>query len=345
MSEPLFLHASGAEVGKVAPLCVPGSLGAIYTVPGGRARDERAGQIVREHREQGVLGSSFLLDAARYGGAGRVGADAALTPQWLAQQWDRGLEWAMTDSGYVDRDRVDQLDALFDSAVAMRKQAPVGAKFFLQVPADSQWVSKRADEVRERVDRYQIPVAYMFGSSGDPLETRASVQGLLHLLGSPVPSALVRADHAALGALAGGAVLGAMGTSSGRRHIYTSAGRGRRVPGLFSVLLPEGLSFHRSDTLARAIGSSPEQSYWRCHHCSRCEGARLDDIVDPTAAFIHSIESLQDLAAGVLASGEASTAMASWKAKCRSAQFIHTDIAVNLKWDYPKSLKAWTTGS
>lgn len=344
IDEPLFLHASGAQVKTVAPLCAAGHLGAIYTVSGGASRDNAVRKIAQAHRSAAGEGATFLIDAARYDGRDREPADAELSLSWLREQWDHGATWAMTDSGYIHRDRVDQLDAVFAEGALLRSQAPVGAKLLLAVAGDYQWVSHRADDLRKRVDQYELPVVYMFGAEGDPLETHAAVAGLLHLLDSPVPSALARSDHAALGALAGRAVFGAMGTSTRRRHIYPPKKGGGRSAGEFSVLLPEGLSFHRNDTLARAIALSPDESYWHCHHCELCDGRRLDEIFDPTTAFVHSIESLQETARRILSSGDQATAMKSWKAKCADAQFIHSDIeATGIKWTYPMSLTAWVS--
>src|SRR5690606_18342378 len=109
-----------------------------------------------------------------------------------------------------------------------------------------------------------------------------------------------------------------------------------------SALVPQGLSFHRIDTLARAIALSPDELHWLCH-CDRDQGMRLDSIVEDTHAFTHSLLSLTDIARHVLNGGDRDKSLASWGALCRNAQFIHIDIesTTGMKWDYPDFLASW----
>lgn len=341
ISEPFFVHAPYAKVATVAQMCAAESIGAIYTMPKGTSRNSVLRTTVETHRAIAGDTSTVLLDANRYYGQNRLPASAPLNIDWLQRQWDAGISWAITDSGYLERDAHHDLQSLFASAEKLKRQTT--GSFFLSIPADNHWVGARATELRKMVEKHGIPVVYLFGATGDPLATKRAVQGLLHLLDSPVPSALMRTDQAAIGALAGSAVFGAMGISTSLRHIYPpKKGGGFRASSFPSAFLPQGLSFHRTDTLARAIALSPEELHWTCH-CDRCQGMRLDSIFDDTSAFTHSLHSLADVTRHVLTDGGDSASLASWASKCQTAQFTHFDIeaTTGMKWEPPPFLGAW----
>jgi len=337
VAEGFFVHAPSSKVHQVAALCAGDQIGAIYTVPRGSSRIAKLAETLATHRS--IAGDSTVMaDPQLYAGKNRMPASAALEIDWIRHQWDHGLPWALTDSGYVERDAIDDLRALFASGEQIARR--VSGNFLLAVPADFRWVSERPEELRDLVESYGIPVAYMFGASGDPLGRKRAVEGLLHLLASPVPSTLLRTDLSAVGALAAGAPLAAMGTSSSLRHIFPpkSGGPGRLMHP--SAMLPNGLSLHRIDVLARAIALTPDEVHWRCD-CDHCLGARLDNIIDGDQAFIHNVYSACDLVRHVLAGG-VKDALASWAAMCRNAQFVHLDIDSSTQnWNYPTFHGAW----
>lgn len=341
ITESFFVHAPNARVQAIAQLCAAESLGAIYTMPVGKSRDATLKATLATHHEIAGTDATVLVDANRYSGNKRMPASTSLSLEWLQRQWDAGTRWAVTDSGYVERDADDDLRALFAAGDKLARKAT--EPFFLALPIDNQWVTKRASELRNLVEQHGIPVAYLFGSSGDPLASKKAVEGLLHLLDSPVPAAVMRTDQAAIGALAGNAVFGAMGTSTTLRHIYPLGKGGFNNPVQFpSAFLPRGLSYHRIDTLARAISLSPGELHWVCS-CELCQGRRLDSILDETDAFTHSLLSLTDVVRGVLSCGDRDTCLASWSKKCQTAQFVHLDIesTTELRWDAPQFLGAW----
>lgn len=341
LGEAFFIHAPNSKVSAVAQLCTTDALGAVYTMPTGGGRDKTLEKTLKVHR--GIAGdaATVLVDANRYFGNNRLPASAPLNHEWLQRQWDSGITWAVTDSGYLDRAASEDLRTLFAHGKELARKS--SGNFFLAVAADNNWVTERAEEMRTIVEEHGIPVAYMFGSTGDPLGSKKAVEGLLHLLDSPVASGLMRTDQSAIGALAGNATFSAMGTSSSLRHIYPPRKGGGFRPSSFpSALVPQGLSFHRTDTLARAIGLTPDELHWLCP-CERCQGARLDSIYDGDQAFVHSVYAITDVARNVMEGGDRTTSLTSWAAKCRAAQFVHIDISnsTQMKWDYPDFLGAW----
>lgn len=341
IGESFFVHAPNARVHTIAQLCATEAVGAIYTMPVGQSRDTTFEKTLATHREIAGDTATVLADANRYYGASRLPARAPLSLDWLQRQWGAGVTWAITDSGYVDRDADDDLHKLFTSADDLARKT--SGQFFLTVPADNHWVTTRAADLRAIVEQHGIPVIFLFGSTGDPLASKKAVEGLLYLLESAVPSAVMRTDQAAIGALAGNAVFGAMGTSTSLRHIYPPRKGGGFRPSTFpSAFLPQGLSFHRIDTLGRAIALSPDELHWLCQ-CDRCEGGRLDSILDDTHAFTHSLLALTDVSRHVLSGGDRDNSLASWGALCRTAQFTHIDIesTTGMKWDYPDFLGSW----
>lgn len=340
VGESFFVHAPSSKVSSVAPLCAMEALGAVYTMPTGDTRSKTLKSTVELHRHIAGAEATVLVDANRYSGKNRLLASAPLSRRWLEEQWDLGITWAITDSGYVDRGATNDLRALVANAKALSRSTT--GQFFLAVPIDVKWVTEDAEQLRKLVEAHGIPVAYMLGSPGDPLASRKAVEGLLYLLESPVTSALMRTDQSAIGALAGNATFSAMGTSATLRHIYPPrpGGFGPNPPP--SVLVPQGLSHHRTDTLAAAIGLTPDERHWLCE-CERCQAARLDTILDPVDAFSHNVHAITDIARHVLQGGDRAASLRSWTATCRNAQFVHMDIAnsTQMNWNSPRFLAAW----
>ncbi|WP_116951630.1 hypothetical protein [Jiangella endophytica] len=324
---------------KVAQLCAEDAIGAVYTLPSGAKRLEALARTVATHRAIAGDEASVMADAGRYAGTNRVPATAPLSTAWLEAQWAQGIRWALTDSGYVDRDEIDGLRALFRNAAVL----PAAADFMLALPMDTHWVSEHAPDVRRLVEDHGLPVAYMLGADRDPLATRAAVEGLLLLLESPVPSVLLRTDQSAIGALAAGASMSAMGTSSALRHIFPPRPGGPR-PRVFSVLVPQTLSHHGADILAATINSMPEETYWWCP-CAHCQYSRLDDILDPDDAFAHNVHAITEIARHVMDGGDRAQSLASWRALCEQAKHIHSEIAyaTGKSWSRPRFLTAWTS--
>src|SRR5690606_29580957 len=129
------------NVQAVAQLCAAEAVGAIYTMPVGKARDTTFAKTLATHREIAGDTGTVLVDANRYYGANRLPASVPLSHDWLQRQWDAGIAWAISDSGYVDRNADGDLHALFTGADDLARKTK--DRFFLAVPADNHWVTTR----------------------------------------------------------------------------------------------------------------------------------------------------------------------------------------------------------
>lgn len=338
ISESFFVHAKARDAEKVARLCAKDELGAVYTMPSRGRHTEKLAETLATHRLFAGFDSSVLIDAERYRGANYLPASSPLSTGWLQVQWDHGLPWALTDSGYVEQAAYDELNALFRHAEALEHHTH--GQFILALPLDEYWLGKGAEYVRSLIDSYGRPVALMLGAVRDPLRTRDAVQGFLYLLESATPIAMLRTDQSAVGALAAGAAFSAMGTTSSLRHIMPPKG-GPRASNDFSVLIPQGLSYHLSEKVSMAISLSPESRHWHCV-CERCQDARLDTILDEENAYLHNTHAIVDVVRHVLDGGGMRESLLSWTAKCSQALNIHDEIrSTMVKWTRPPLLKAW----
>ena len=84
---------------------------------------------------------------------------------------------------------------------------------------DSRWLVDGTDEIL-RVLNGGGPLALILGDANDPLERRGAVRGLVEIIGELGPQLMVmRCDVGAIGAVACGARLGSIGTTTGVRHV------------------------------------------------------------------------------------------------------------------------------
>lgn len=334
----ILMHASHTEIGRVSAFCKQRRQAPIYTVPRGNLT--AAARRVRE-RHTAVAGadSQILFDADRYSREDRKVAIDPLTPGWLQWQLDAGAPLALTDSGYVGFDRIDTVNSLL--AAASAEIASIDGPGFAVLPIDYMILKERPDYLLEAINSAGVPVALAVGHANDPFGSADAVRGLLLVLTASPPVALLRTDLSAVGALAGGALFGAVGTTSTLRHIWTSKGFGRRGP--TSVLVPRLLSYHHLARLALVAAQLPVDYFW-CD-CIICEGGAVFERVSELSAFAHTIGSIDAVADAVFASG-ASNALVSFREKAISAQFLHTDIEMQMEdrhWASPGSLNSWVT--
>jgi hypothetical protein len=339
VADTLFVQAPNAKVEQVAQLCATDQLGAVITIPTGKSRNTTLVKTVEKFREIAGPDATFIADANQYSGNNRSFAGEDLDEDWLKAQWDTGLPWALTNSGYVSKNDDASLRGLLEAGDRLAKTA--AGNFMLGIPLDVQLVADRADEVRDLVEQFGIPVAFMLGSASDPLGSHKAVKGLVHLLKSPVPTSLLRTDMSAIGALCAGASIAAMGTSSALRHIFPPANGFGRATGV-SAMVPQALSMHRVETIALAMGLTPEELHWNCF-CDGCQGRKLDHILDDVQAFRHNIFSTLDIARHAMSGPDSAANLQSWKSTCTAAQFVHMDIAssTGMRWDTPSFLGGW----
>ena len=332
----ILIHAPQSKVDRVAAFSRNAGITTIYTVAGGN-RIAAADKLLKTHRSIAGSEARILFDANRYSGKNRASGEAPLSQEWVTWQLEHGAPVALTDTGYISVERIDQVDLVLARGAAIASQ--VGGAVMTTLPIDSLILKNSAEQLRTAIDRVGVPVALALGHSNDPFGAVDTVRGLLHLLGSSVSIALLRTDLSAVGAVAAGAQFGAVGTSSTLRHIWPSKGGGRS-PGT-SVLVPRLMSYHLLERLPLVAAQVPADYFW-CD-CNICEGGAVFDHVTEHTAPDHSIGSIATFAANLL-SGTREENLKSFREKAMNAQTLHSEIQVEMedvRWAPARSLDSW----
>lgn len=311
-------------------------VGVVYTLNGRTTRTLRDLTALTMARTGDLSG--VLVDAAQYAGNTRDPAGRPLDPAWIREQFRCGLAWALTDSGYLDNGDVHGLAAILHGADRL------GRGVIATLPIHKSWLSRRADEVAEAVRRVGVPVALLVEDRDDPFGVISAVEGLIHLLEVDVPILLLRSDISAVGAVAFGATAGAVGATTGLRHIYprTDTHKPRPRQPLPAAVVRRVLAYKQLHRIAEASHVLPDRTIWECN-CTVCYGRWQDWIIDETDAFAHSAAVLADLASEVLAQQDSAIRRASWLAHCRHALSVGEEVHAKLEWGWrpPAFLKAW----
>lgn len=332
----ILIHAPQSNVDRVAAFSRNTGITAVYTVAGGN-KIAAADKLLAAHRSIAGPEARILFDANRYSGKNRATGAEPLSVEWVSWQLDHGAPVALTDTGYISDENIDQVDLALGRGAEIAAQ--VGGTVMTMLPIESSILKNSADQLRTAIDRTGVPVALALGHNTDPFGAVDAVRGLLHVLDSPVSVALLRTDLSAVAAVAAGALFGAVGTSSTLRHIWPSKGGGRS-PGT-SVLVPRLMSYHLLERLPMVAAQIPADYFW-CD-CNICEGGAVFDHVTEHTAHEHSVDSIAAFAANLL-SGTREQNLKSFREKAMNAQTLHSEIQVemeDLSWASARSLDSW----
>lgn len=334
----ITVHAPASSTGAVAAVCgQEKKLGAVYTTPttcSPASRFAQATAAVRQHATRTGSTDAVLLDAQRYSGKRRTSGLEPQDLQWTAHQHQLGLPWALTDSGYIgERD----LPALRNT---LGEGSRHDGQTIVALPVHHTWLAQHADQLRHQIEATGLPVALMLEHRDDPFGVGKTLQGFVEVLNARVPVCLLRCDISAVGALAYGAVVAAVGTKTSLRHIYplqTKRGGGR--PASTAAIVPRGLLYKQLDRIREAVVADGDQTHWTCQ-CSFCAARTLDWLITSEDAFQHSLAALTALTEYVLSSPDP---RGTWRERCRDAQFVNIDIetTTGLDWQPPAFLGHW----
>lgn len=306
LATTLFVQAEGKRAPAATTLMRDHGVGIVYTLDPRRRRTRYtdALQVITYTRERAPEGQ-ILLDANLYSGRSRMiaGASAAgPTRAWVAAQHRLGLSHALTDSGYVAAGATAGLTATLQAGAGM------GAGVLTVLPLATRWLTHDADVLCQNVSRCGTPVAIMVENKDDPFDRKNAAAGLVELIATGVPVALLRADTSALGAIAHGAVAGAVGATSGLRHFYPipdKDGGPDPTKDYLSFVIPDLLGYFSNERFLNAYDNDPTNPAWRCG-CRYCGGSPLTwinaagqhDIPQPASVPV-GFDSLADAESGL----------------------------------------------
>jgi hypothetical protein len=343
-ARPLFVGAPGISIHAdanedsavlVARVGRGEGIGAIHTVKM-KTRVGRAHSLAAIHRREGGDPAVLGFDASCYSGKNRDIGARTLDRSWVDAQLALGVAFAYTDSPYLPAGDLNALESVLAQTAEMSR--PVIAV----LPLGLRWLTKDAKVLAETINRYGTPVAFVLEHTGDPLGVQAATKGLVAVLATAdVPVVMLRCDLSAIGAVACGASMGAIGTRSGLRHLFPipkSVG-GRPAPQV-SALVPSAMCYRRTDTIAAAMARAPDEQQWFRCRCTYCGDRALSRVVTNEDAYLHSMASAATLAEDVLSSSDSRL---TWIEKCRHAQLLNLELDQRLGggWPAPAFFRAW----
>ncbi|WP_327333100.1 hypothetical protein [Streptomyces anulatus] len=351
----MLIQSRPTLVKKVAGQIAPSLSGLILC---GESAARTAQRMRRDEGYSGVL----LADPARY--ESEPATEEAPFPEnepagffmndplevSLSRQRAAGVTAPITPTGYIQAEDSDALRA------AVRRMVELGdPSVIFAVPVDVAWL-RNEESTRQLIGFLQMvrgPKAIMLGGQMDPLARYAKAVSHLRMLIAEVPdAALVRADLAAFGALASGALFTAFGGSSGLRHIVApgekaqTSRKGGGGPTAPHVLHPELMDFYLGDNLADKYGGAPAPI---CE-CYACEGRSLDIFTSnhaplPAQAAAHNIAVLMGWLRDLCAIPAGTERERWWHNRCRSAVDQYPLVNATLRqpgaFKVPEQLNRW----
>lgn len=318
------------------------------TTPLARARDAVA--RIRDF----CPGADLLIDWNGYSGGNlpsrglhghttkRKTAADGLSPSWIDDQHRvLKLPWALTDSGYCA-----DLD---DVAAVLAAAADLAGQVVTLLPIPHELLRDHADDLVALVDQHPHPVAVVLEHQADPFNEPGVARAAVQLIRRASPPVLfLRSDTSALGVIAHGAAVGAVGTTSGLRHLYPAADPFSVTPQV-SFVVPGLLRYTTNPHFLTAYTVDPSLLAWRCP-CWFCNSRALAWIdAEPDrkrqgrAAFQHSVAAIAGIADRLAIDAATVGAVSAWENLCGHAQAEHCAVIDNKgkDWVPPRSLSLW----
>ena len=339
----LFVHGYISGVRDLAQLIAHTGVGAVLCVEHIRNRPAfRPATAAADFLRRKTLTTNLLVDRNHYSGAKRKKAREGISRQWIEDQHLRmHLPWAMTDSGF-SRD-------IGDVRWLLAAGAKLDGQIVVALPMRHELLRDRAPDVVDLVNAQPHPVAIMLEHKRDPFDADDVATAMSHLAQHATPGAmLLRSDTSALGAISHGAVVGAVGTRSGLRHIYPIPDKRAPVPEQLAYVVPDLLGYYGHVRVARALLQQPRLATWRCP-CWFCSGRDLTwiagqpEILRFRAGAQHSVAALAELGRRLHDDSVASGGVVAWDRMCAAAQEQHGLVAAprSAGWKPKPALGQW----
>ena len=278
------------------------------------------------------------LDPAAYEKPEEPRAESLFGDHWRQLQEELRVEQFISPGTYVAASDFHGLGSALDTEGEW--VAREGGRLSLALP--SWWLARGLGTLIARLEQVDAPLALAFADRNDPLGRVGAVKGLVALLHSVEDVAILRCDLGALGAVAHGASIGAVGTSSTVRHVVPPGQRARRFPAdkSSSVFLRELLDFK----LGSFLDEFPQEASPTCDlEC--CQGRRLRRFNGKhavAAARTHNRVAIGEVAREIL---ELTTDLRPdiFTAMCRRAEYAvaHLSVAARRPLAVRPQVRAW----
>ena len=273
-------------------------------------------------RNAGFAGSMWL-DPAAYDSHQAPLTETLFGNYWRSVQQELQVEEPISPGSYVGEADIDGLESALDTE--REWVASAGGRLSLALPAS--WLVRDRRALLDRLTKVDVPLALALADPNDPLARVGAVQGLVELLRSVNDVALVRSDLGALGAVAYGASLGAIGTSTTVRHVVPpdKTGGGRHDDKSPSVFVAELLDFK----LGSHLDEFPAEASPICD-LPCCRGKmlrRFNGEHSVAEARVHNRASIGEVARRVIET-PSELRPATFTALCRSAEYAVAELSL-----------------
>ena len=257
---------------------------------------------------------------------------------WLVDQYRAGVAELLSPGGYV---AVGDRRALVDAITTEGHWVAQAGSGRLSLVLDWTWLISGLPVLVAELRAVEAPLAIALSDPNDPLAHAGAVKGLVSLLAAVSNVILLRADLAAIGAIAHGAVLGAIGTGTSVRHVVPAgkAAGGARTgsPSVFWLGL---LDWKLAEFLLRLPAAVRPYCHLAC-----CRGAPLDRFAllgSRPDARRHNLVAIAHFATQMLAVAPSGRAGA-FKKACQAAAQEAARIETMAKQPFPirPQLAAW----
>ena len=217
-----------------------------HATNGAVLRGSQGHRVGAKLRKAGFDGRLWL-DAAAWERSGEPPQDTLLGDRWKQLQEELGVEEMLSPGSFVAASDLSRLSSALDTEGAW--VATNGGRLSLTLATS--WLTSRLPQLIPWLGTVEAPLALAFADPNDPLGRQGAVQGLVELLRSVDDVAILRCDLGAVGAVAHGASMGAIGTSTTVRHAVSPGQHagGRRNDPSPSVFVAELLDFKRGSSL------------------------------------------------------------------------------------------------
>jgi hypothetical protein len=211
-------------------------------------RGESGAEQACRLRAAGYEGSVWL-DPASYDGSKKDAKRPAATllgDRWVFRQDELRVAERISPGTYVAGGDREGLAKALDVEAGWVADAGGGR---VSLALHHSWLTDGLDVLIPALSAVDVPIAVALAHDRDPLSPARSVSGLVALIHSVADVAILRCDLGAIGGVAHGAGLGAIGTSSTVRHFFIGTFGGQGDDRSPSVFVRELLDFRRGSFL------------------------------------------------------------------------------------------------
>lgn len=304
-------------------------------------RGEEGAKHAHQLRRAGWVGP-LRLDPSDHEQPHSMAAQGTLWSQdpWLTEQHSARVTEYLSPGSYVHSNDRSALRAAIAKEATWLSRAGSGR---LSLALHWPWLTTGLPVLLSELGAVKAPLSLAFADQNDPLRSKRAVSGLVTLLSKISDVMINRSDIAALGAIANGSTVGAVGTGTSVRHTVPPGQKpGGAGSGMPSAFVPSILGFKHPDMLLRLPRNVKPACQLSC-----CGGASLDRFVltgSRAQLRHHNLVSLSEFAGQLLSIS--APARAGWfKAACQNAIYEagRIEASAGQPFDTSEQVAAWAS--